>query len=92
MLKPYSEQGIKRKLVDYDDTESEMEDIEKNDEISQDSHQILTDKESKDDPDLPIALRRSRRGHRTNTNELYSSSSSINEFYSPVRVDRIFEF
>jgi hypothetical protein len=76
IINPSLDKGIKRKLVDYDDSESEIEDNEKNDETSQDSPHPPASEESKDDPDLPIALRRPRRARRTLTNELSSTSSS----------------
>jgi hypothetical protein len=86
MLKPSSEQGIKRKLVDYDDSESEIEDNEKNDEASQDSHQTPINEESKNNADLPIALRRPRRSRRLCQIELSPDSSSTNKSISQVRI------
>ncbi|CAF2017677.1 unnamed protein product, partial [Rotaria magnacalcarata] len=81
MLKPSLEQGVKRKLVEYDDSEgqSEMGDNEKNDEHSEDSHHSSVHKQSTTNADLPIALRRTKRGHRRVIDDLSPSSSSTNK-------------
>ncbi|CAF1350004.1 unnamed protein product, partial [Rotaria sordida] len=77
--KPLLDKGIKRKLVDYDDSESDLEDNEKHDETSQDSHHIPVNKESINNTELPIALRRSKRGHRPFTADLSPTSSSTSK-------------
>ncbi|CAF3928348.1 unnamed protein product [Rotaria sp. Silwood2] len=79
ILKSSLEQGIKRKLVDYDDSESDIEDNEKHDDASQDSHHIPTKKDSTNNTDLPIALRRSRRGRKPFIAELSPTSSSTSK-------------
>ncbi|CAF3339298.1 unnamed protein product [Rotaria sp. Silwood1] len=79
VLKPLLEQGIKRKLVDYDDSESDAEDNEKHDEVSQDSHQIPDKKDSTNNVELPIALRRSKRGRRSRLAELSPASSNASK-------------
>ena len=86
ILNPSSERGMTCRLVDYDDTESEIENNEKNDEVSQDSHRTSINEESKTAADLPIALRRSKRGHRTFMTELSLDSSSTSDSYSQVRM------
>jgi hypothetical protein len=85
VTKPSSEQGIKRKLVDYDDSDSGMEDDEKNEETSQDLHQNPVINVPKPNEDLPIALRRSRRGNRTRLAEMSPDSSSTSQSLSQVR-------
>ncbi len=84
LLKPTVEQGIKRKLVDYDDTESEIE-SEKNEEPSQDSRPVPAKEISTNNTDLPIALRRSRRGQKTFIGDSLADSSSTNTSASQVR-------
>lgn len=84
-LKPSLDQGVKRKLVDYDDSESSVEENEKNDETSQDSHQAPVAQESAHKTDLPIALRRSRRVHGQNFLELSPTSSTRSKSASQVR-------
>ncbi|CAF3325380.1 unnamed protein product [Rotaria socialis] len=81
MLKPSLEQGVKRKLVEYDDSESqsEMEDNGKIDENSEDSHHSSVNKQSTTNADLPIALRRTKRGHKSVISELSSSPSSTSQ-------------
>jgi hypothetical protein len=85
MLKPSLEQGVKRKLVDYDDSESTNE-SEKNEEPSQNLQQIPVNEEPKKNEDLPIALRRSRRGRRSCFPELSPDSSSTSKSASQVRM------
>jgi len=84
ILKPSLEQGIKRKLVDYDDSESEIE-SEKNEEPSQDIQPIAAQKISTNDADLPIALRRSRRNRKAFIADSSADSSSTNTSASQVR-------
>lgn len=77
-LKTSTDEAVKLKLVDYDDSESqnETEDNEKHHEPSEDSdHSIITRKPQINN-DLPIALRRSRRSRRSCATELSRSSSS----------------
>lgn len=77
-LKTSTNEAVKLKLVDYDDSESqnETEDNEKHHEPSEDSdHSIITRKPQINN-DLPIALRRSRRSRRSCATELSRSSSS----------------
>jgi hypothetical protein len=84
ILKPTLEQGIKRKLVDYDDSESEIE-SEKNEEPSQVIQPISAQKISTNDADLPIALRRSRRNRKAFIADSSADSSSTNTSASQVR-------
>jgi hypothetical protein len=85
VAKPLLEQSIKRKLVDYDDTESEI-DSEKNVEISQESQEIpANNEEVNNNADLPIALRRSRRSRRSLISDYSADSSSTNQSLSQVR-------
>ncbi|CAF0871100.1 unnamed protein product [Adineta steineri] len=80
------EQGIKRKLVDYDSSESDIEDTEKKDETNQDSHETPRKEETKNTADLPIALRRSRRRRRTCFIQLSPDSSSPNQSLSQDKI------
>ncbi|CAF3515459.1 unnamed protein product [Adineta steineri] len=82
IIQPSLEQGIKRKLVDYDSSESDIEDTEKKDETNQDSHETPPKEETKNTADLPIALRRSRRRRRTCFIQLSPDSSSPNQSLS----------
>ena len=66
----------KRRLVDYDDTESEVEEELRVDSPLEVAPAKLIPKGTKKDADLPIALRRTRRGRRSLNSEQLSSSSS----------------
>jgi hypothetical protein len=71
------ETGMKRKLVDYDDTDSESEEESKIDSPMEVPRAEAIPKVTKANADLPIALRRTRRGRRAlNIGRLNSSSSS----------------
>ena len=71
------ETGTKRKLVDYDDTDSEMEEEPKIESPLAVAPPNVIPKGTKKNGDLPLALRRTRRGRRTlNPDRLNSSSSS----------------
>ncbi|CAF0730292.1 unnamed protein product [Adineta ricciae] len=89
MVKPILDSGIKRKLVDYDDSESESPSQNKSetddkheDESSQDLRSIPVKTVNKNNADLPIALRRPRRNRARLFAELSQDSSSTNQSLS----------
>ncbi|CAF1170135.1 unnamed protein product [Adineta ricciae] len=89
MLKPTLDSGIKRKLVDYDDSESESASQNKSetddkheDESSQDLRSIPVKTVNRNNADLPIALRRPRRNRARIFAELSQDSSSTNQSLS----------
>ena len=68
--------GVKRKLVEYDDTESDSDEGSKPMPIVQKNSSKSVRKRSKSNSDLPIALRRPRRtGGTCNTASISSSSN-----------------
>lgn len=86
VLKPTAEQSMKRKLVDYDDSESDMG-SEKNQELSQESQPVPVNETSKNNADLPIALRRSRRRRNAFMADSSADSSNTNASSSQVGIN-----
>lgn len=90
IIKPSLEQGVKRKLVDYDDTGSDnTSESEKSEKLSQTPTPapVQVNKVLKNNADLPIALRRPRRGGGAPIADLSTDSSSTNNSLSQVRIN-----
>lgn len=83
---PLTDQGIKRKLVDYDDSESDHS-SQKTDETSPSSEEASVNNEiPNNSTELPLALRRPRRSRRSFLSDQSNDSSSTNKTASDVRL------
>lgn len=79
--------GMKRKLVDYDDTNSEMEEEAEIESPIEVAPPNVVPKGTRTNEDLPVALRRTRRGRRALNADRLNSSSSSAVSLPRVRVD-----
>ena len=78
--------GLKRKLVDYDDSESDVDECPTPPPVKQECRSKIEHKRPTNDLDLPIALRRSRRNRSVGNSTHHSSTTSSSTVQSTSQV------